>query len=343
MPRSTTVTVTAAAVTLACLGASLYASPPVVAETMGRQVQAFAPLKPDTSPGPSSTQNDQIDPLGAEGRKYSTPVSPANEPTALAAAEPTSRLIDEVTLTPVTVASGPEADRTADSPTSSSTARPTDEIDVPESTVEPTADEAEQNIPVDLDSPDSMTVIVNKLRPLPADYEPDDLVELPFELGAGTYSLREDAAEAAAAMFAAAEQDGISLTVVSAYRSYDYQAELYDDYVRQYGTAATNAMSAQPGYSEHQTGLALDVDTPQGQYTLQQSFGDTAAGQWLAERAHEFGFVIRYPRDEYNYTGFQYEPWHLRYFGEPYAQHLVEHSGVAERDFGLDPAPDYAG
>src|SRR5690606_17440833 len=138
---------------------------------------------------------------------------------------------------------------------------------------EPTkAQDAEEPIPEDLESPDSMTVIVNKLRPLPEDFAPDDLVELPDQMGTDTYELREPAAEAAKELFAAAREDGIELTVVSAYRSYAYQQELYDNYIAEHGSEVTNEMSAMPGHSEHQTGLALDVDSPDGQHTLQQSF-----------------------------------------------------------------------
>src|SRR5699024_12283551 len=102
-------------------------------------------------------------------------------------------------------------------------------------------------------------------------------------------------------------------------------------------------MSARPGLSDHQTGLALDVDTPGGEHSLKTSFGETEAGQWLADHAHEYGLVVRYPEDQHDTTGFQYEPWHLRYFGEQYATQIVENTGVAEEEFGLESAPDYAG
>src|SRR5699024_10881743 len=81
--------------------------------------------------------------------------------------------------------------------------------------------------------------------------------------------------------------------------------------------------------------------TPDGDNTLTSSFGDTEAGQWLADHAHEYGFVIRFPKDQEDITGFQYEPWHLRYFSEQYARHVAKNSGVAETDFGLEPEPDY--
>lgn len=342
MPRSTTVTITAAAVTLACLGASMYLSPPVVAETMGRHVQEFSPLKPETYPVASSVPDDVEAPVAQNRDQSITVTADADDNPSSRSSEFVPRHIDEIPLTPVTADDAEAMPRSKRSSTQS-THEPAD-VAPSESASPGPADASDQpdfQIPEDLDSPDSLTVIVNKQRRLPADYEPTDLVELSTEFSSGPQLLRQEAAEAAHAMFEAAQQDGITFTAISAYRSYDYQVELYDTYVRQYGTAATNHMSARPGYSEHQTGLSLDVDTPDGQHTLQQSFGDTAAGQWIAEHAHDFGFVIRYPQDEHDYTGFQYEPWHLRYFGEHYAQHIVEHSGVAEREFQLDPAPDY--
>src|SRR5699024_7132362 len=122
-----------------------------------------------------------------------------------------------------------------------------------------------------------------------------------------------------------------------------YQQQVYDNYRDQFGTDTTDAMSARPGHSEHQTGLALDVDAPDGEHSLTTRFGETEAGQWVADHAHEYGFVVRYPEDQQEITGFQYEPWHLRYFGEQYATQIVENTGVAETEFGLESAPDYAG
>lgn len=344
MLRSTTVTVTATAVTLACLGASFYASPPVIAESMGRQVQAFSPIDPRTYPGNSDYQSAVVEPSATQERDHSTASDTLNQPepvASLPASEP--RQVDEAKLSPV-AADTVAPSRTSDAPTTQPTPVPRIEERLPVPSPSASAEESvgrEEALPEDVDSPDSITVIVNKLRPLPADYEPDDLVELTPELGSGTHELREEAAEATLALFDAAQQEGLDLTVVSAYRSYAYQVELYDTYIQQYGTTLTQQMSARPGHSEHQTGLAIDVDAVEGAHTLKQSFGETPAGQWLADHAHEFGFVIRYMKDEHDYTGFQYEPWHLRYFGEQYAQHIVEHSGVAERAFDLDPAPDY--
>lgn len=338
MSRSTPVTLTAAAVTLACVGASLYFSPPVIAQNLGREVATFAPLQRETDVvatyEPPATVIDAAQP--DTSMINSVTIQDAEAPIAVPQEAP--RQVEELVVTSAepTVAP-PSKEPTAESSTQP-LPLPSIEVDLPSPaapTPEPSAPEA------DLEDPDSLTVIVNKHRPLPADYEPEDLVVLPGALGAGEHLLRAEAADATERMFAAAFEDGIDLTVISGYRSFDYQDRLYANYVSQYGVEHTNTVSAQPGHSEHQTGLALDVDTPGGNHTLRPSFGDTPAGAWVAEHAHEFGFVIRYPQDSSEVTGFNYEPWHLRYFGEQFSTYVMEHSGVAETAFELNPAPDY--
>lgn len=345
IPRTTKVTLTASAVTLLCLGATVYASPQVIAETLGREVHAFSPLDPTTYPANTSQQEPtQVMDATATPRHHSTmttegswTVSPEQGPDLPERLAPPASLGTAGSAAP----DANEQPSIEPSPRATSEVSET-ETSLAEASAEPEApEEADTEETVDVDSPDSVTVIVNKLRPLPEDFAPEDLVALPTSFGTGTHTLRQEAAEAAEELLAAAQEDGIDLTVVSAYRSFAYQQELYDNYVAQHGTEMTNEMSAMPGHSEHQTGLALDVDTPGGQHTLRQSFGDTDAGQWLVDHAHEFGFVIRYPQDAEDITGFHYEPWHLRYFGEQYAQEIVDGSGVAETEFGIEPAPGY--
>lgn len=356
MQRPLNVTLTASAVTLACLAAALYASPVVIAENMGRQVQAYAPA----DGGFSTTGNEEVsvraDSIG-EAREQSTMANdgtwqtvesevgttdsaPENAPRPRDAAtvksasspdskpEPTPSESSTARITSQLPSNGPDTSETEAADTVSPTAVPEDEDEKPE-------------LPEDIDSPDSTTVIVNKARPLPPDFAPDDLVELADGLTDGSQQLRKQAVGATEEMFKAAKDDGVELQVVSSYRSYEYQQSIYDSYLEQYGVNNTDAMSARPGYSEHQTGLAMDVDVPGGDDTLSSSFGDTEAGQWLADHAHDYGFIIRYPKDQEEITGFQYEPWHLRYLGERFASQVVENSGVAELEFGLEPAPDY--
>lgn len=361
MSRTTRVTITASAVTLLCLGASLSVSPQVIAETLGRQVDTFSPLDPSTYPGrgdqappralDASTAPRQQSTMSADGSWSSDEPRNGDETVPPDAEAPVFGIAgSEASAQPRQTSPTPDDTQESNAPQPTEVASPAEEVtdDAAQERAEPeeteTAEPADQDDPVapDVDTPDSVTVIVNKLRPLPEDFVPQDLVELPTEFGQDRYELRAEAAEATEQLFAAAREAGIDLRVISAYRSFAYQQELYEGYAAQHGTDRTNEMSARPGHSEHQTGLALDVDTPDGAHTLYQSFGDTQAGQWLAEHAHHYGFVIRYPQGAHEVTGFQYEPWHLRYFGKNHAQHIMEGSGVAETEFDLVPAPDYA-
>src|SRR5699024_8221165 len=143
------------------------------------------------------------------------------------------------------------------------------------------------------------------------DYAPDDLVAWP-----GTdFRVRAEVRDQLAQLFAAAQRDGHDLRVISGFRSYSTQAGTYAYWQQQYGTATADRVSARPGHSEHQTGLAVDLDSVSGQCYLRQCFGDTPEGRWVTQHAHEFGFIRSYPAAAQAVTGFVYEPWHLRYVG----------------------------
>jgi D-alanyl-D-alanine carboxypeptidase len=197
-----------------------------------------------------------------------------------------------------------------------------------------------------LEDPTSPWVIVNKHRPLqPTNYTPTDLVTPNVRLRLANedeMQLRKGTATAVAAMFAGAKQDGLELMVASAYRSYAYQDGLYATYVRQQGQTTADTQSARPGYSEHQTGLAVDIEPASRECEVEQCFADLPEGQWIAAHAHEYGFIIRYPKNKETTTGYIYEPWHLRYVGKSLAQELRKQGNpTLEEFFGLDPAPDY--
>ncbi|GAB3755154.1 hypothetical protein GCM10027591_04150 [Zhihengliuella somnathii] len=154
-------------------------------------------------------------------------------------------------------------------------------------------------------------LLANRARPIsPSRYVPSNLTSV-----YGVY-LASPAASALRELVAGASRQGHSLRVVSGYRSYDRQRELYNYYVSRYGRAYADSISALPGTSEHQLGLAVDVGSLSG------SFGTTAAGRWVAANAHRYGFVVRYPDGYEHITGYRYEPWHLRYLGRDLAQHL---------------------
>lgn len=179
------------------------------------------------------------------------------------------------------------------------------------------------------DEPDRLLALVGKDRPIePLEYAPPDLVPLDD----GPYELRAEAAEAMAAMAAEAGQDGITLDVISAYRSYDTQAGTYQDWVNRVGAEAAELRSARPGHSEHQLGLAVDLDDARGCY-LRACFGEGEAGQWLTGNAHRFGFVLSYPEWAFDRTGFRYEPWHYRYVGPRAASQMDEFRIALLEDF----------
>lgn len=222
-------------------------------------------------------------------------------------------------------------------PTPSSTPSPT-----PTPTPTPTFDAGAQSI----NDPNSYWVVADKLRPLnPVDWEPPDLVLVPVAYANEPY-LRQAASDAVVAMFAAfsAESGGLQMQSQSAYRSYATQQDVYAGWVSSLGQAGADLTSARPGYSEHQTGLSIDVSASPSSCTLEQCFADTPQGQWLASEAWRFGFVVRYPNGKTDVTGYEYEPWHMRYVGTELATELHD-TGVQtlEEFFGLPAAPDYAG
>lgn len=165
--------------------------------------------------------------------------------------------------------------------------------------------------------------LVNRTETLPNDYEPDDLIkpDVPTRkesLQERIY-MREEAAHALEDMFAAAmNEKALKLLAVSGYRSYGTQQVLFNQKANAVGRAQASLTVARAGQSEHQLGLAMDVqcaDTP----TLSQNFADTEEGQWVADNAHRFGFILRYKDEWKEITGYNYEPWHLRYIGISHA------------------------
>lgn len=157
-------------------------------------------------------------------------------------------------------------------------------------------------------------LLVNKQHPVPQDF------------GGGVdptaYAALQQLRNAAAAA-------GYSMPLISGYRSYDYQAQLYNGYVARDGKAAADRYSAQPGKSEHQTGLAYDVGS------LSNSYGETAAGKWLAAHCAEYGFILRYPQGKEHITGYMYEPWHIRYVGKDVAAAIMSSGLTLEEYLGV--------
>lgn len=190
-----------------------------------------------------------------------------------------------------------------------------------------------------VDAPGSIWWIVNKKRPLPDNYTPKELVvpSVSLRLAKNSEQMQIDkqVAPYVEKLFTAANTAGHPLVFASGYRSAAYQKQLYDSYVANDGQASADKFSARPGTSEHQTGFAFDVCPAVVTCDLVQSFGSTQDGIWLANHAQEFGFIIRYIKGKESVTGYEYEPWHLRYVGTDLAQRLHATGQTMEEFFGI--------
>jgi D-alanyl-D-alanine carboxypeptidase len=211
----------------------------------------------------------------------------------------------------------------------------------PTPTPTPTFDRARFSV----DDPASLWVVNNKLRPLnPISYVPADLVTVAVRT-ISNGQMRQPAATALEAMFAAAAAEGAGqLQIQNAYRSYATQLSVHARLVASLGTAKADAQSARAGYSEHQTGLAVDIAAYPSKCDIAACFSTTPQGQWLAANAWRFGFILRYPADKVAVTGYIFEPWHFRYVGVELSTEMHT-TGVStlEEFFGLPAAPNYAG
>jgi len=170
-------------------------------------------------------------------------------------------------------------------------------------------------------NPDSITVLVNKIFMLESDWEPSDFVDI-----GGGHMMRGEAAEYFIKMREAMREDGLNLNIVIVYRSYNSQRNHFRNAVSRLGLASAEAGFARPGHSEHQTGLAVDVlhKAHDGGLMMHQGFDDSRQYRWLVENAYEYGFILRYPRNYRNLSGFIYEPWHWRFVGVDVATAMKE-------------------
>ncbi len=186
--------------------------------------------------------------------------------------------------------------------------------------------------------PTSIWIVVNKQHPLtPLNYTPIDLIDT---VGA---TLSNKAQADFVNMNNAALAVGINFTIVSSFRSYDTQNYLYNNYVATYGQAVSDTFSARPGYSEHQTGLAIDFGSSTGAVcNLDDCFGSTSEGTWLAQHAFEYGFILRYPSDKQQITGYKSEPWHFRYVGRDLTLEMKNNSiSTLEEYFAISGGESY--
>jgi D-alanyl-D-alanine carboxypeptidase len=190
----------------------------------------------------------------------------------------------------------------------------------------------ENTVETDIDKNYSM--LVNKYHSLSSTYEPDDLVsiEWKYRLGGATdYKyIRSEVNDAYVEMWEAAYQDGIYLLVDSGYRAYDKQESVYNEYQTNKGTKYADSIAARPGYSEHQTGLALDIYSKE--CTSASTFKDSNTYAWLMENAYKYGFILRYPSGSSSLTGYNYESWHYRYLGKELAL-KVHNEGITYDEY----------
>jgi len=185
---------------------------------------------------------------------------------------------------------------------------------------------------------DDLLALVTKETTLKSGYTPTDLLRIPdYMFPARELWLREEALRQLEKLWQASADDGVTLTIISAYRSYGYQQTLFQNYANSYGEEAANRFSARPGQSEHQLGTTVDFGGTA--VDLKAAYADTDQGRWLAENAHRFGFAMSYPEGKEEITGYIFEPWHYRYIGPEAAAEWYE-AGLSLKEF-LQQKPQF--
>lgn len=247
-------------------------------------------------------------------------------PDVIAAAEESQGTVHS-TLTTAPPTGAPVLTTTTTSPRTTTT-KPNAALSEPEL---PACEPGEQQVEGDPIT-DWGTVVVDPARGLPASFTPPDIVEMTGNRN-DPIRIRDIVVDDLRAMIDAAQRNGTPLVLISGYRSYEYQANLFQDDVEELGEDAAALITARPGHSEHQLGTVVDVLNV-GAEELTTGFADTRAGQWVARNAADFGFVVSYPRGAREQSCYSFEPWHLRYVGRQRAQQIVE-SGLTPREWML--------
>lgn len=250
---------------------------------------------------------------GCNAARPSSPVAATGDETMTAAASTSLSTADVTTFSTEPEASAdPETSAAASTVSTAATAAPP-AATTTAATPPPTGADPRRD---DIVVRDGLTyvqgiLIANKTYALPKTYAPgeDKTARAAFER-----------------MKEAAAAEGLTLKIVSGYRSYKTQNTLYTTYVKRSGQKKADTFSARPGHSEHQTGLAFDINK------ASDSFANTPEAKWLAEHCHEFGFILRYPRGKEAITGYKYEPWHVRYLGKERAA-AVTASGLCLEEY----------
>ncbi len=162
-------------------------------------------------------------------------------------------------------------------------------------------------------------ILVNKYNFLTEKYIPKNLEKINSQYSLGNMYLVDYAKEAFEKMAQQAKKENLSIIAMSTYRSYKYQVNLYNTYAKKDGKEIADTYSARPGYSEHQTGLAVDVYNGKEPYT---NFEVTEEFKWMEKNAYKYGYILRFPKNKTKETGYNYEAWHYRYVGEEIAKYI---------------------
>ena len=172
-----------------------------------------------------------------------------------------------------------------------------------------------------------INILVNKHNYLKEDYVPENLKILSSTYALSNMKMVEEAANAFESLSKDASKENYKIIAMSTYRSYEYQVDLYNKYVKSDGKDAADTYSGRPGNSEHQTGLAVDVYNQTETYT---NFEKTEEYDWMQENAYKYGFILRFPKDKENETGYEFESWHYRYVGKDIAKYIHKHNITLE-------------
>ena len=175
--------------------------------------------------------------------------------------------------------------------------------------------------PKEVKTKNTNTILVNKYHYLPKNYIPNNLVETK-EYAKTNLKMVDVAYNAYLEMAKRIEEENLHIRIVSAYRSYEYQENLYNNYLKYDEKEKVDTYSARPGFSEHQTGLAIDIDNTVIDYNR---FHITQEFTWMQKNAYKYGFILRYPLGKEAITGYKYEPWHYRYVGKDIAKYIHDH------------------
>lgn len=172
-----------------------------------------------------------------------------------------------------------------------------------------------------------INILVNKHNYLKENYVPENLKSLSSTYALSNMKMVEEAANAFESLSKDASKENYKVIAMSTYRSYEYQVDLYNKYVKSDGKEAADTYSGRPGNSEHQTGLAVDVYNQTETYT---NFEKTKEYNWMQENAYKYGFILRFPKDKENETGYEFESWHYRYVGKDIAKYIHKHNITLE-------------